>query len=373
MLTIFDEMDESFFENNKIPIRNVWFLFLYAYDLAKFRDRYDSEIEDSPNFKSLIARLLCHVVERRLRRRLSFGYQHQRANLTRVRGRIDVLKTKSFHLLQRGEIACRFEEQTINTPRNRLVRAALASLSESLDVKELVDRTRSIVGILDRAGVSGQIPSRAELVTDQIARHESEDKLMSSLAHAVFDLILPTERKGNRRLLRTQRDDVKFSNLFEKAIGNFYKTELSQNLDWEVKQSQPISWLYNQHSKNLTTFLPEMKTDITLMNNQQNRKIVIDTKFRDILEESRYGKKIFRSENIYQIYAYIRSQESPSDPYSQNAEGVLLYPTIEINTDEAVKFHGHIFRFVTIDLSEPTEKLIQRLRNLPFELPEFTA
>ena len=366
-------MDESFFVNKKIPIRNVWFLFLYAYDLAKFRDRFDSDIEDSPNFKSLIARLLCHVVERRLRRSLSFGYKDQRENLTRVRGRIDVLRTESLRLLQRGEIACRFEEQTINTPRNRHVRAALTSLSESLDVKELVDRTRSIAGILERAGVAGQIPSRAELATDQIARHESEDKLMSSLAHAVFELILPTEHEGSRNLLRAQRDEVEFWKLFEKAIGNYYKAELSQNLDWKVKQGQWIYWQRDQHSKKLKSFLPEMKTDITLLNKKQYRKIVIDTKFRDILEQSRFEEKKFRSENIYQIYTYIRSQESPSDPYSRNAEGILLYPTIGININEAVKIHGHIFRFVTIDLSEPTKMLIQRLQNLPFDLPELTA
>ena len=54
--------DESLLVYDKIPVRNVWFLFLFAYDLARFDGRFESEIEDSPDFKSLIARLLCHVV-----------------------------------------------------------------------------------------------------------------------------------------------------------------------------------------------------------------------------------------------------------------------------------------------------------------------
>ena len=49
------------------PVRNVWFLFLYAYD-PRFQGRFEAEVEDSPDFK--IARLLCHVVETRLRRNL---------------------------------------------------------------------------------------------------------------------------------------------------------------------------------------------------------------------------------------------------------------------------------------------------------------
>ena len=109
---------------DKIPVRNVWFLFLYAHDLARFQGRFEAEIEDSPDFKSLIARLLCHVLETRLRRNLSFGYRRREDTLKRVRGRIDILKTHSRDLFRRGEIACRFEELTIDTPRNRLFRAA---------------------------------------------------------------------------------------------------------------------------------------------------------------------------------------------------------------------------------------------------------
>ncbi len=112
----------------KIPVRNVWLLFLYAYDLARFQGRFEAEIEDSPDFKSLIARLLCHVVETRLRRNLSFGYRRREDTLKRVRGRIDILKTESRDLFRRGEVACRFEELTIDTPRNRLVHAALSAV-----------------------------------------------------------------------------------------------------------------------------------------------------------------------------------------------------------------------------------------------------
>ena len=125
--------DESLLVYDEIPVRNVWFLFLFAYDLSRFHGRFEAEIEDSPDFKSLIARLLCHVVEIRLKRNLSFDYQRREDTLKRVRGRIDLLKTESHALLRRGEIACRFDELTIDTPRNRFVRAALTALSKLLN------------------------------------------------------------------------------------------------------------------------------------------------------------------------------------------------------------------------------------------------
>ncbi len=49
---------------------------------------------------------------------------------------------------------------------------------------------------------------------------------MVSLARAVFDLVLPTEKKGARSLLQSQRENTEFRKLFERAIGNFFSAEL---------------------------------------------------------------------------------------------------------------------------------------------------
>ena len=81
--------------------------------------------------------MLCRKVERRIRRNLSYGYQSQEAVLGRVRGRIDLLNTERYRaaaaagagLLDRGKVACRFDELTVDTVRNRLVRAALEEVS----------------------------------------------------------------------------------------------------------------------------------------------------------------------------------------------------------------------------------------------------
>jgi len=80
-----------------------------------------------------------------------------------VRGRIDLLETLSKDLFRRGEIACRFEDFTLNTPRNRLVRAALQSLASTLSDKDLAHRSRQLAGALERSGVSGGMPSREEM------------------------------------------------------------------------------------------------------------------------------------------------------------------------------------------------------------------
>ena len=352
----------------KIPVRNVWLLFLYASGLATFKGTFTGQVEQSPDFKSLVARLLCYATEKRLRRNLSFGYQNREDVLRRVRGRIDILKSVSGDLFRRGRVACRFAELTINTPRNRLLRAAHAALA-GLDLdSNLSHRCRVLSHSLARIGVTGDMPSRAETASDQVARHEAEDRLLVSLAHAVFDLVLPTEEPGARPLLRGQREGTDFPRLFEKAIGNFFAAELPRANGWRVMPGQKLTWPVTSGSAGIPTYLPTMKTDITLENARIKARMIIDTKFTNVLTTSQYGASRFTTSHLYQLYSYLRSQERSTDPMSLSADGILLYPSVGVDVDESALIQGHCVRFVTVDLARPSDEVIERLRTIPMSV-----
>ena len=349
----------------KIPVRNIWLLFLYASGLAQFRERFDAEVDQSPDFKSLVARLLCYATEKRLRRNLSFGYRAREDVLYRVRGRIDILESVSRDLFRKGQVACRFAELTVNTPRNRLVRAAHNRMA-SFDLDAgLTHRCRSLAQALGRIGVSAAAPSRAEVAADQIARHEMDDRLMVSLALAVFDLILPTEYPGTRPLLHVQREDTNLPRLFEKAIGNFFAAELRRDDGWRVMTSTPQQWPVVSSSPGIRAYLPAMETDITIENVQSKRRIVVDTKFTEILTRSRFGRLRFKTGHLYQLYSYLRSQERPGDPMSLIADGILLYPSAGLHVDETALIQGHRVRFVTLDLDRSSSEVVEQLRAIP--------
>ena len=101
-------------------------------------------------------------------------------------------------------------------------------------------------------------------------------------------------------------------------------------------------------------------------------RIVIDTKFTSILE---YNKGWFRPESlkrdhIFQIYAYLRSQEDSDDPLWSEASGLLLYPEVKgRKVDESVTIQGHEIRFATIDLTaqakEIRNQLLQAIQRSP--------
>lgn len=347
-----------------IPVRNIWLLFLYASDLAQFHGKFTAEVEQSPEFHDLIARLLCYAVQKRIRRNLSRGYIQTSAVLPRVRGRIDHLKTQSHFLIQQGKVACRFEDYTINTPRNRLVRAALEALTPRVSDADLAFRCRQLASDLRSMGVDGLKPSRADINTDQISRNETDDLLMVELSKTVFDLVLPTENAGGRSVTQIDKNVRLVRQLFEKAISNFYASELPRSEGWEVHPGIWLNWPIQNMSQGMADIFPKMKTDIVILNIQQNRRIVIDTKFTNVFGRSQYRGNILKSGYIYQMYAYLRSQEEQTRLGVKDAEGLFIHPTVNEEVDETVTMQGHKIRFATVDLMQDTAHILDRLRSI---------
>jgi len=340
-----------------IPVRNLWMLLVYATDLAGFLDRADADVDDETELPELLGMLLATVVERRLRRSLSRGYRMAEANLPRVRGRIDWLATESGLLLRRGLVACRFEELTHDTPRNRLVRAALERMATIVPRPGLSRRCRALARTLAAQGVGANRPTRVEASTDQIARHDADDRLMVAVATMALDLLLPAEAAGDLRLTRLDRDERLLRRIFEKAVAGFYRHELGTS--WTVRIQPSLGWELSQASPGLAGLLPGMQADVILEDGA--RRTVIDTKFTGILTARQYGGVSFKSPHLYQMYAYLRSQAGRGDALADNACGTLLHPSLDRHVEESVTIQGHRIRFATVDLSLPGSDVRARL------------
>ena len=103
---------------------------------------------------------------------------------------------------------------------------------------------------------------------------------------------------------------------------------------------------------------------IIFENAAMGRRIVIDTKFTSIFTYSAYREQVLKSQFIYQMYAYLRSQAGTGSPLCDKAEGILLHPAIDANVDETVHIQGHPIRFVTVDLAQTTTHVLDTLRSL---------
>jgi 5-methylcytosine-specific restriction enzyme subunit McrC len=345
----------------RIPVRNIWLLMLYASDLLRTTERALVDVEQNPDeIADLVAELLAQAVEERQRQQLSLGYRPRSADLSRVRGRIDVLRTERRQLLARGAVACRFVELSVDTPRNRFVRGALEAVARLVSRPDLRHRCRRLAADMKALGVSGAMPSWTELSADRIGRHDAADREMLAAAKLAMDLVLPTEQAGTRPLPMPDREEQWARRLFERAVGGFYRRVLEPER-WRVRTGGALDWPMDWWTDGARDILPGMQTDIVLDDVVADRRIVIDTKFTTILTAGWRREATLRSGYLYQIYAYLRSQTGRGDPLADIAEGLLLHPAIGATVDEAIMLQGHFIRFATVDLTARTDAIRRQL------------
>jgi len=338
-----------------IPIRNLWLLMFYASEL-RHQDLGQIGAEKTPDeLPDLVAEILCHFVRRRLRRNLSQNYIDREAVLSRVRGRIDHLRTARGRLMDRGQVACRFQELTLNTPRNCFVRGALAHLGPLVADRELGKNCRMLAGQMLQSGVTGPVPTRSQILNERFGRHDAEDRPMLEAARLAFELKIPTEQGGQRRLMRPEDESGWLRRLFERAVAGFYRVKL-EGQGWRVRANQQHQWPIEEPTAGAAAILPGMETDIVLEHPERFRRVIIDTKFTAILRPGRFDAQRLKSGYLYQLYAYLRTQEG-SDPLAEQAEGLLLHPAIDCEVDEAVTIQGHRMRFATVDLAAGTAEI----------------
>jgi 5-methylcytosine-specific restriction enzyme subunit McrC len=336
---------------------------LYASELTRFRGEFNAIVDaDRDDLPDLIAQLLAKAVECRLKRNLTRGYRNREMVLTRVRGRIDLLTTQSHLLLSRGEVFCRFHDLTIDTPRNRLVRSALDLMVRLVQSEELAHRSRSLASSLTRSGVGGLRPSRSELALDQIGRNDAADRFMIALAQLAFELALPTEESGLTALVAPEREETWVRRLFEKAVLGFARVEL-EPLGWCIHGSVPLHWQVSSASGGIAGILPRMVTDIVLNPPNGRRRVIVDTKFSSILGNRRFGGASLKSHYLYQMYAYVRSQESLGVRSSETA-GLFLHPAIDVTLYEQAVIQGHSITFATLNLAGSAAAIRKDLRRI---------
>ncbi len=359
----------------RIPIRNIWLLMLYASDLYRELPRTRSVgVEDNPDkLPDLAAELLTRAVERRMRRNLNFGYRRRHADMNRVRGRIDLLRTERRQLLERSRVACSFEELTVDTPRNQFVKAALNLLRRIVSDPQLAHRCRIAAATMERAGVSGDPASsnyrRPQTPLPRLDRLSADDRQMLAASYLAFDLRFPTEDMGMSHLTTPERDEYWARKLFERAVAGFYDVVLSPQ-GWLVSSQRRIRWPVDAGTPGIYELLPSMQTDIELERPLPNgqrigrQRIIIDTKFTSILTSSLYRDQILKSGYIYQMYAYLRSQEHEADPSSLDSTGIMLHPSVGGHLDDSAVIQGHRIRFATVNLAADSQTIRHQLLRL---------
>jgi 5-methylcytosine-specific restriction enzyme subunit McrC len=91
-----------------------------------------------------------------------------------------------------------------------------------------------------------------------------------------------------------------------------------------------------------------MEADVIL--EAPDRRIIMDAKYYREALGGRSGGKL-RSDNLYQLLAYLRSREATEAPGARH-EGILLYPMVDASLGVEVCLDGFRIHARSIDLAQ---------------------
>jgi 5-methylcytosine-specific restriction enzyme subunit McrC len=246
-------------------------------------------------------------------------------------------------------VACRFDEFSPDILPNRIIKTtALRLLTDPLLDKSLAHTLAASIS-------KWQFVSTIEIETRMfslvnIQRQNREYGFLMRVCELIHDALLPVGNSGNYRFREFIRDEVLMRKVFENFVRNFFKLhEPNFNIS-----SESMRWESEEITPGARTFLPMLKTDVSLVSD--SRRIVIEVKYvPGAIYTGQFKNETLRSSHLYQLVSYLSNirARTNSDP-----EGILLYPAIDDHpTELRYKLLGHKVMVRTLNLKRPWQEI----------------
>lgn len=341
----------------QIPIENIYYLLCYAWNKLDEKKRINVSIDDKTELLDLFAKVLINATKMLLKRGIDKNYIDHTEELAGVKGKIQISQTLKSNLLFKQRTICAFDDFSANIISNRILVSTIYRLTRTkgLDKQlknELVSLQRMLSEI-DQIEITNSLFKQVRL-----NRNNRFYGFVMNVCQIIYESTFPSEEHGKYKFSDFTRDDNKMNQLFEAFIRNFYKIEQQK---YKTVKKETIRWQFDNTDNESYQYLPQMETDITLEN--EDEKIIIDAKFYRETMTVNYDKEIIKSANLYQLFSYLLNQQDGSSK-TQNAKGILLYPTIETDYNLNFKYYNHNIQIRTVNLNSNWRKISSRLKQI---------
>lgn len=346
-------LDGQRLSHDVIPIRNLYHLFCYAWSRFEEARTIGVDAEASPNFPNLLAKVLVVGTRSLLRQGLDRAYVSSREELRTVRGHIELGPTLRLHARKVRRIDCSFDDLSHDVLHNQLLKASLKALLGTSTLDRSIARDVHALW-LRMPGISELKLTRAAFSRVQLNRNNARYDLLLKICALLFDSMLPLQREGSYAFRDIVRDERKMAYVFQHFVKEFYRL---RQRSYCVRPLH-LEWQATRQGGSDSIRLPKMETDVYLEGSA--RRMIIDTKYYVEALQERYGTVSYRSEHLYQLFAYVRN-DAAARPEAIVVDGMLLYPTVHRALDSTFLIHGHRIRVATVDLAQPWERVEDRL------------
>ena len=335
-----------------IRVRNVFHMLAYAFSTLTEQGYRAVATEDFENAAELCAAILERGVSLQLKRGLGQEYVSRTEARSSLRGTIKVTESVKSQAIWRRQLVCSYDEFSVDTTMNRVIRATVALLVRS-DISRA--RKKSLKKLMVYFANVRDIDLHTVDWNMRYDRNNRTYRMLMAVCWLVVKGLLQTQSDGATRMMDFF-DEQRMSRLYEKFILEYYRREHPR-----LRASASfVEWALDD---GVSDNLPAMRSDITL--GARDRVLIIDAKYYAATMQSNFDKRTVHSGNLYQIFAYVKNKQAVLERAGEGVEvsGMLLYAATdeEVQPDVTYRMSGNQIGVRTLDLDRPFEEIRAQL------------
>ncbi|MCC8183087.1 MAG: 5-methylcytosine-specific restriction endonuclease system specificity protein McrC [Clostridiales bacterium] len=342
-------------QNEHILIKNIYYMLSYAFQMLRPSEPDDVATEEFDNVQNLFAAIQSKGIGQQLKQGLYREYQDRREDIPTVRGRINLPGSIRHRAAHRQLLSCEYDELSADNLLNRILKTSALLLLRSGEVdgayKDILKKE-----MLYFSEVSLVEPSSIRWEQIRFHRNNRTYQILVSLCQLILQGMLLTTEHGEMRLASFV-DEQRMCRLYERFILEYYRREFPQ---LHVSASQ-ISWALDD---GVGTMLPVMQSDVVL--SRRNDVLIIDAKYYAHTTQTQYGVHTQHSNNMYQIFTYVKNKDAAFAGRPHAVSGMLLYARTDeaVQPDQTYHMSGNRIDVKTLDLNRDFSVIAAQLNQI---------
>ena len=325
----------------------------YAFRVLGEQGYANISAEKFENTTNLLSSILDKGVSQLIKRGVRNDYISTTEITSSPTGKINIAASIKNQYKTTHKVVCEHEEFVSDILLNQIIKAAIKVAISSNDLD--VDIKRSLrKNLLYFSSISDIRPNSIKWANIRYDRNNASYKMLINICYLLISGLLQTQETGELRVANII-DDQKMHRLYELFILEYYKRH------YPMFHVSAPKILWDTHDEGIS-FLPTMKTDVTIQ--YEDLTLIIDAKYYGkIIQTGQYGKSTLKSDNIYQIFAYVKNLDKDN---TGKVSGALLYAKTDesITPDEEGVLAGNKFIFTCLDMNQPFEQITKQMDNL---------
>ncbi len=329
-------------KDKSILIKNIYYMLSYAFTTLNQSNYEDITKEEFENIHNLFAAILAKGIGQQLKQGLYREYLNQKEDMSIMRGKIDMPGTIKAKLARKQMLTCEYDELSENNLLNQILKTTVVLLLRHSKVNS---ERKSVLKkeMLFFSNVDTIEPDSIKWSAIRFQKNNQTYRMLISLCQLIIEGMLLTTEQGEHKMASFM-DEQRMCLLYEKFILEYYNKEFPE---LTVNASQ-IPWFLDD---GIGTMLPVMQSDITL--SLRNKVLIIDAKYYTHTTQTLHDKHTLHSNNLYQIFTYVKNKDLEFRDKPHEVSGMLLYAKTDevIQPNNVYKMSGNQISVKTLDLN----------------------